>query len=367
MFISIIIFIITLLVLVLIHEFGHFLVAKRFGIKVEEFGFGIPPRLWGKKIGETLYSINWLPFGGFVKLLGEDEVDTITVGKAGRSRDFRAKTVWQRIIVVVAGVSMNLVLAWVLFYIVITTQNFQIIYPTLEPGVFIARAEENLPAQQAGVKLGEKLVAIDGQEISDIDSARKIIKSAEEKSITLTLSDSDGNNPRKVNVIPKKQENGDVLIGVVFSPIPFREYATPADKLFSGITYSWDLTRITFAGLGNVFYELIYGNFGQVSKSVSGPVGLAVVTNDILSSGGIGAVLLPYLWFVGVISLTLSIFNVLPIPALDGGRLLFLVIEAVTRKKVKEDVERMVHQVGFVILITLALLITYSDIRKLLP
>ncbi|MDP3948242.1 MAG: site-2 protease family protein, partial [bacterium] len=100
-------------------------------------------------------------------------------------------------------------------------------------------------------------------------------------------------------------------------------------------------------------------------KSVSGPVGLATITNDILSSGG--AAIIPYIWFVGIISLTLAIFNVLPIPALDGGRLLFLVIEAVTKKKVREDVERMVHQVGFIILIALALLITFSDIRKLFP
>ncbi|MBI2338607.1 site-2 protease family protein [Candidatus Daviesbacteria bacterium] len=355
------------MVLVLIHEFGHFLMAKRFGIKVEEFGFGIPPRLWGKKIGETIYSINWLPFGGFVKLLGEDEVDTITVGKTGKSRDFRAKSVWQRIVVVVAGVTMNLVLAWILFYIVIIAQNFKIIYPALEPAVYIAEVQNDFPAQIAGIKIGEKLVAIDDQRVSSIEQARAFIKSKDSNPLSLTLTNIDGEDARKVTVTPKKQETGDVLIGVVFSPIPFKEYKSLPQKLFSGISYSWDLTRITFVGLGNVFYELIYGNFGQVSKSVSGPVGLAVVTNDILSSGGISAVLLPYLWFVGVISLTLTIFNVLPIPALDGGRLLFLVIEAVTRKKVKEDVEKMVHQIGFAILIALAVLITYSDIRKLLP
>ena len=152
---------------------------------------------------------------------------------------------------------------------------------------------------------------------------------------------------------------------MIFSPIPFREYTNFSEKLFSGITYSFDLTRLTFAGLGKLSGELFSGNFGQVSKSVTGPVGMAAVTNDILSSGG--AVILPYFWFVGIISLTLSIFNVLPIPALDGGRLLFLIIEAVSRKKVKEDVERLVHQIGFVVLIVLAILITYSDIRRILP
>lgn len=350
--------------MVLIHEFGHFLMAKRFGIKVEEFGFGIPPRAWGKKIGETLYSINWLPFGGFVKLLGEDEVDMLTVSKE-KGRDFRTKPVSQRIIVVITGVVMNLLLAWVLFYIVIASQNFKIIYPVIESAVYIAEVEKDFPAQKAGIKAGEKLLSVDSQRVSDIEQARKLIKSKNGMSVTLTLADSDGNNLRKVSVTPKKVEKGDVLIGVIFSPIPFREYRTISQKLFSGITYSWDLTRLTFAGFGKLFQDLFYGNFGQASKSVTGPVGMATITNDILSSGG--AVLLPYLWFVGIISLTLSIFNVLPIPALDGGRLLFLVIEAVTKKKVKEDVEKMVHQIGFIILIALALLITFSDIRKLLP
>lgn len=367
MIFSIIIFVITLLVLVLIHEFGHFLMAKRFGIKVEEFGFGIPPRLWGKKIGETLYSINWLPFGGFVKLLGEDEVDTVTVSQDNKDRDFRTKPVGQRIIVVVAGVLMNLFLAWILFYTVIISQNFKIIYPTLEPAVFIAQVQNGFPAQKAGIKVGEKLAAIDNQAVADIDTARKLIKSKDGNAVTLTLSDIDGKSSRNVTVVPQKQDNGDVLIGVVFSPIPFRQYFSLGEKTLSGISYSWDLTRLTFAGLGSLLQQLVSGNFGQASKSVSGPVGLAVVTNDILSSGGIGMVILPYLWFVGVISLTLSVFNVLPIPALDGGRLLFLVIEAVTKRKVKEDVERMVHQIGFAILIGLAVLITYSDIRKLLP
>lgn len=367
MLLSIIIFIITLLVLVLIHEFGHFLVAKRFGIKVLEFGFGIPPKIWGKKIGETIYSLNWLPLGGFVRLLGEDEVDMVTVGTKGlHSKDFRAKTVWQRIMVVVAGVTMNLVLAWILFYIVIIAQNFKIIYPVIEPGVYIGRVEANFPAQQAGIKPGEKLISVDGQKASDIDTARKLIKAKEGLPVTLTLGDSDGNNPRQVNVTPKKVDK-DVLIGVIFSPIPFKQYSTPVEKLFSGITYSWDLTRVTFIGLGNLIGQLFYGDFGKVSQSVSGPVGLAVITNEILSSGGIMMVLLPYLWFVGVISLTLSIFNVLPIPALDGGRLLFLVIEAISGQRIKENVERLVHQVGFAVLLALALLVTYSDIRKLFP
>src|SRR3989344_5492950 len=128
MILTIIIFILTLLFLVVIHELGHFLMAKKFGIKVEEFGFGIPPRAWGKKIGETLVSINWLPFGGFVKLLGEDEIDKNLLNN---KRSFASQSVFKRIIVVVAGVAMNFILAFILFYFILGFQGFKTSLPLL--------------------------------------------------------------------------------------------------------------------------------------------------------------------------------------------------------------------------------------------
>lgn len=359
MILSVIIFILTLLVLVVIHELGHFLVAKKFGIKVEEFGFGIPPRIWGKKIGETLFSLNALPLGGFVRLLGEDSTDK-SILKDPRS--FAAQKPWKRILVVVAGVVMNLVLAWIIFYSVIIYQNFRIIYPTAEPGAFVGYLQDNFPAKEAGIKPGDKVSRVDGKEVKSIDEARNLIKAKNGQSVTLTISDIDGDNNKEIAVTPKKTETGDYLIGVGFSPLAIKQYETTTEKLFSGITYSWDLTRATFAGLGKLGQDIGSGNVKKASESVSGPVGLAVMSNDILSEGPKAAPF--YLWFVGVISLTLSIFNVLPIPALDGGRLLFLVIEAITGKKVREDVEAMIHQVGFIILLGLAFLITYSDISK---
>lgn len=359
MIFSIIIFIFTLLVLVIIHELGHFLMAKKFGIKVEEFGFGIPPKIFGKKIGETIYSVNALPIGGFVRLLGEDEA-----GKLQSSRDFRAKPVGQRIAVVVAGVLMNLILAWAIFYTVIIYQNFKIIYPTLEQGVYIGYLEKDFPAEEAGIKVGNRILMVDGKDIKKFDDARNFIREKKGQPMTITLSDLDGKNRRDLTVTPKSVEKEGFLIGVGFSPVAIKQYKTPTEKLFSAVTYSYDLTRLTFAGLGKTIGDLLSGKLHAVSQSVSGPVGLATMSNDILSGGR--AALPFYLWFVGVISLTLSIFNTLPIPALDGGRLLFLVIEAITRKKVKEDIERVVHQIGFVLLLALAFLITYSDISKLI-
>lgn len=362
MFISIIIFIFTLLVLVLIHELGHFLMAKRFGIKVEEFGFGIPPRIWGKRVGETTYSINALPIGGFVRLLGEDEVSKNILENP---RSFAHKSVYMRIVVVIAGVLMNLFLAWIIFYTVLLYQNFKIIYPTIEQGVYIGHVENNFPAEEAGITVGERVLKVDGKEVKEFEDARNFIKDKKGKSVTLTLSDIEGKNKKVLNVTPKKIEGENYLIGVGFSPVGIKQYQTTLEKVFSGVTYSWDLTRVTFQGLGKLISDILAGNIKVASQSVTGPVGLANASNNILS---VGKEALPfYLWFVGVISLTLTIFNVLPIPALDGGRLLFLVIEAVTRKKVRAEVERIVHQIGFALLLTLALLVTYSDIRKLLP
>ncbi len=363
MFLSILIFIFSLLILVVIHEFGHFLMCKKFGIKVLEFGFGIPPKIWGKKIGETLYSINLLPFGGFVRPLGEDEPGDVSK-KELSPRDFRAKSVNIRIAVVLAGVVMNLVLAWIIFYTVLIYQNFRIIYPTIEPAAFIGFLEKGYPAEASGIKIGERVLKVDSNEVKALEDARKFIKEKNGQAVTLTLSDIDGNNKRQLQVTPKKTDTGDFLIGVGFSPIAIKEYKTVPEKIFSGITYSWDLTRVTFAGLGKLVSDVGGGNFKTASQSVAGPVGMANMSNDILSGGR--AALPFYLWFIGVISLTLAIFNVLPIPALDGGRLFFLFFEAITGKKVKENWEKNIHQVGFLVLISLALLVTYSDIRKLI-
>lgn len=361
MIFSILIFILTLLVLVLIHEFGHFIMAKKFGIKVEEFGFGIPPRAWGKKIGETLFSINWIPFGGFVKLLGEDEIDKAVLKNP---RSFAAKPVFQRILVVIAGVLMNLFLAWIIFYTVLVAQNFKIIYPALEPAAFIGRVEENFPAKDAGIRVGDRILEVDGKKVEKFEDARKFIKEKQGAEVELKIADIEGKNVKILSITPKKTEDGEYLIGVAFSPIPIKQYSSKTEKIFSGISYSYDLTKATFIGLGRTINNLVSGDFRTASESVAGPVGIAGVTNNILSAGW--QAVLPYLWFVGVLSLTLSIFNVLPIPALDGGRLFFLIIEAIIGKKVKAEVERIIHSVGFAILISLAFLITYSDIRKLL-
>ncbi len=356
---GILIFVIALLTLVVIHELGHFLVAKKFGIKVLEFGFGIPPMIWGKKIGETLVSINWLPIGGFVRLMGEDENPKIVPKENEKGRDYRFKPVGQRIAVVVAGVVMNMVLAWVLFYGVLALQNWRIIYPVSEPVVAVSFVEEHFPAQKAGLQAGDVIKKVDGIEVVSAKELTDIIKSKPDTPIILEIADLDGNQAHIINVTPVKNVDGEGKIGVALSPIPFKEYKTTQERLFSGMTYSWDITKLTFGGLGKLFSDIGNRNFDKASDSVAGPVGLAVQSEGILRLG-----ITTYLWFMGILSLSLAIFNFLPLPALDGGRLFFLYIEAIFGKKVSAEMENKVHSVGMVVLLALAAIIAFSDIQK---
>lgn len=362
MIFTILIFVITILVLVVFHELGHFLVAKKFNIKVLEFGFGLPPKLWGKKIGETLVSLNLLPFGGFVRLLGEDEDDKKYLND---ERSFVAQNVWKKIAVVIAGVFMNLLLAWIIFYVVLISQDFKIIYPAIEPIVSVGQVEEGFPAKESGILMGDRVISANGQVVNDPQTLVTIIKSNQEnRPIELVVSDIDGGSIRTVTLVPRADSSGEKRIGIAFSPIPIKEYKGTFEKLFSGITYSYDATKYTLLGLGKLLTDVKDQNFQKASDQVAGPVGLVVITNNIVSLGS--EAILFYLWFVGIMSLTLAIFNVLPIPALDGGRLFFLLIEAITGKKTNPTFERIVHNVGMIVLMLLMLLITFSDVRKLI-
>lgn len=376
MIFSIFIFIITLLILVVIHEFGHFIMAKRFGIKVEEFGFGLPPRAWGKKIGETIFSINWLPLGGFVKLLGEDEVDKKILENR---RSFAAQIVWKRIAVVVAGVVMNLIFAWLLFYIVLGFSGFKTQLPLLldhhflgvnqqvETMVVIAKVAKDSPAEKEGLKSGERILAINDEQIKDDKQLVSKIKNLAGKEIKLTVSDLQKRSFRTVYVTSRENPpQGQGPLGVALSGfrVANLEYQTSAQKILSGPTHSWNLTVYS----GKIFGRLIgqslsQGSLEPVSTSVSGPVGISSLANAVLTSSEDS--LMPYLDFVALLSLNLAVINLLPIPALDGGRLFFLLIEAISRKRVHAEVERWVHTAGMALLLALIALITYSDIQKL--
>lgn len=365
---AVIVFIIILSVLVMIHEFGHFFMARRGGIEVEEFGFGLPPRLWGKKIGKTIYSINWLPFGGFVRLKGEDPTDK----KKNDKDSFWVKSIPVRTSVILAGVFMNFILAVVIFYVVVIALGFKVNIPLLidhdfkfineTRQVWITDVGEGTPAANAGLAMGDSIRSVDGVAIDSMDKLTEIVRASDGKELTLTLENSVNNQMREVKATPRFNESlGAPALGVGLGELASLNYDTPVQKIFSGFTHSYNTMDYSMRVMGELIgYSIREKDISAVSEGVAGPVGIASATGQALALGPISV-----LQLAGLLSLNLAFLNVLPIPALDGGRFFFLVVEVITRKRTHPTLEKWVHTVGFVVLIGLIMLITFNDIAKL--
>lgn len=366
---TILIFIIILSILVMLHELGHFLAAKRAGIGVEEFGFGLPPRIWGKKIKGTIYSINWLPFGGFVKLIGEDPTDK----RREQKNSFFVKSIGQRTLVVVAGVFANFLLAVLIFYIVLFALNFKISLPFLlehkfrfvnqTSQVIVADVSQNSAAQKAGIKTGDSITAVNGVEVAKIEDLQKIIRSSEGLELTLLLENPVNNKTRTVEVVPAYNEELKApALGVSLGELAVLRYENIGQRVFAGFIHSYN----TVVYSGKVFGEIIGYSIRQrditpVSEGVSGPIGIAAITSQAVALGPVSV-----LQLVGLLSLNLAVINILPIPALDGGRFFFLLFELVTRRRVFPAFEKWAHTIGFALLLGLIFLVTYNDILKLI-
>ncbi len=375
MLFTIIIFIITIGLLVLIHELGHYLAAKKFNIKVLEFGFGLPPRAWGKKIGETIFSLNWLPFGGFVHLLGEDDNKKENLED---NRSFASQHVLKRIAVVVAGVFMNLILAWILYTVVLASQNFQTQIPLLSEHKFVGVNQTNetvilitfvadqSPAQSVGIKAGERVIAFNDQFLKDHTELINLTKQNAGQQIKLTLTDIKKSTYRSIEVTPRVDPpagQGALGIGLDSLQIANLDYNEGWQKLLVGPIHSWNIGAYSVDILGKtIARSFAQRNPQPVLENVAGPIGITGIVDQILK---VNNPLIPYLDFIAALSLNLAVVNILPFPGLDGGRLLFLMIEAVTRKKPHPTFEKYVHTIGLFILIGLIIVITASDIFKI--
>lgn len=365
---SVLIFILILSVLVIIHELGHFLMAKRAGIGVEEFGFGLPPRIWGKKIGGTIYSVNWLPFGGFVKLVGEDVTDK----RRDAKNSFQVKSLSQRATVVVAGVFMNLILAVVIFYVVIIALGFKVNMPLLVNHKFkfvdqtkaplVASVNDNSPAKAAGLAPGDSISAVDGQKVNSVEDLQKVIRGSGGKQISLTVENPVNNKLKTVVATPVYNDSlKNYALGVGLGELVVLNYDKPVQKVFAGFIHSYntvDYSIRVFADL--IGFAVREHNIAPVSEGVSGPVGIAALTKQAVALGPISV-----LQLAGLLSLNLAVLNILPIPALDGGRFFFIIFEAITRRKVNATFEKWVHTAGFAVLIALIVLVSFNDILKL--
>jgi regulator of sigma E protease len=341
--------------LVLFHEFGHFTAAKLMGIKVEEFGFGLPPRAWGKKIGETLYSINWLPIGGFVKLYGEDAEHPEEVTK-DRNRAFFAKEPWKRIIVLVAGVTMNFFLGWLLVSFLLT-QGLMI--PTGK--VRIEEIAPNSPAYSANLQTGDvisKIKTPDGS-ITEIKSNETLVTTVAnylDQELELTILRDE--ESQIVKIVPRKDHpENEGALGVTISDLEEARYSVFQAPIV-GFKHTWLIITSTIAGIKDSLVKVFSNQASQVQ--VAGIIGIGQIVGEAREFG-----IFSLLYVVAVLSINLALINLMPFPALDGGRIPFIVYEAITKKRINPQWETYVHQFGMILLLLLMLLITVNDILRI--
>lgn len=391
MLVTALVFLLILSLLVLIHEAGHFFVAKKLGMKVEEFGFGLPPRLWGKKKGETIYSINWLPIGGFVKLYGEDEAGAGRIAtlkgeekpasKADEKRAFYNRPIWQRTAVVIAGVVMNTLLAVVIYYAFMIIGGFKTELPLLgqhqfflvnqqvKTDIIVSDVNQNSPAAKAGITPLSRILSVNGQKVTTMEAFSGFIKAQEGKEVMIEWQDTQTQKKYKATLIPRvNPPKNEGAIGVVFFPMETvsLSYDTPVQRALSGFTHPANLMAYNFTILQQlVGVSVKEKTVEPISQGVSGPVGIFSLVGTIVDIPDAKERILQLLNLAGLLSISLAFFNVLPIPGLDGGRLFFILIEAVTRRKVNQKFEGYAHAIGMILLIGLILLVTFKDIGQL--
>ncbi|PIT91080.1 hypothetical protein COU17_02210 [Candidatus Kaiserbacteria bacterium CG10_big_fil_rev_8_21_14_0_10_49_17] len=364
---TIITFIIVLLVLILVHEFGHFITAKRSGARVDEFGIGFPPKVVGIRRGETLYSLNLIPFGGFVRIFGEDPTQ-VADDDPDRHRAISNLPKKKQALILVAGVAMNVLLAWVLYIAVLAIGVPAVLEPENQAYVHnealtVGYVVPDSPAEQVGIEAQDIISSIetetaslytpDGEGVSAFIQAHAdeelrivLMRDGEEKTVTVRAESwlIEGEETPAIGISM-------ALVGTLRYPI-HRAVIEGTKETFS------TLYRVA-VGIGGFIYDAL--RFQADLSSVAGPVGIVSLVGVAASSGFTSLLL-----FTALISLHLAVINVIPFPALDGGRLLFLGIESVKGSKIKPAIAQWANLIGFALLILLMVAVTYNDILRLI-
>ena len=325
--------------LIIIHEFGHFIAAKILGVRVNEFAVGFGPKLFSKKLGETTYKANLIPLGGYCAMEGEDE-------QSGDPRAFCNKAAWRRFIIVIMGALFNLLLGFALVAIVLAPEKR---FAT----TVIAGFSKNAVSEQYGLKANDKIISVDGRKIYTTYDLSYAFTNVKDGKIDLVVL-RDGEKTKLDGVkFDTAKENGISYIKVDF-------YVYGKEKTFFGFIGETVSTGISYcAVIWRSLIDLISGKYGI--SAISGPVGVTAAIGSVAKQN-----LKNIMPIAALITINLGIFNLLPLPALDGGRLLFIAVEIVTRKKVPEKYESVVHTAGFILLIAFMLLITAKDIWSLI-
>ncbi len=369
---TVLIFLLVLGLLVFVHELGHFVVARRNGIKADEFGFGFPPRLAGfvwddekkrhrfVKGGEevvsphTVYSLNWIPLGGFVKIKGED-------GEAQDTDSFATKSAWVRIKVLAAGVTMNFILAWALISVVLMMGFPQQVDPEAPVSgprdIQISEVLPNTPAESMGLRFGDRIIFI-GENVKAVSVTQVQEYIAARKGLNATLRVVRGTETLTLNGTPRiDYPKNEGSLGIGLGETEMVSYSW-YESLWQGALTTYHLTAAMLVGIFDILKGLVSGTHEGLA-SVSGPVGIAKLTGQVSDLG-----LAYLLYFAAILSINLGIINILPIPALDGGRIFFILIELVKGSPVSRNTEGIFHQIGFALLLLMMVLVTVHDFSK---
>ena len=365
---AILLFILILLVLVVVHEFGHFIVAKLVGMRVDEFAFGFPPRIFGKKFGETMYAFNAIPLGGYVSIFGENgsEEDKKENGATHHPRAFGNRPWWAQLLVLVAGVTMNMLLALMIFigisYGEVKMSVDDPVYGSRvkNTSIMVTEVSPASPAFRAGI--------IPGSTITKIVNAGASAQLTTATSVVSFIA-SHQNTPFIISYISPDGQKKSTTIAAVYGIIPDKKALGIAleqigtakmglkDAFILGYDRTIMITELTFEGLASVATSAFKGD--DVLESLSGPVGIAKIVGET-SEYGVAAILT----LVAALSINLAIFNILPLPALDGGRMVVVILETVSRRKIPFKYYSWVNIVGFFLLMLLLVVVTINDVRK---
>ena len=349
--INIISVIVLLGVLIFAHELGHFLMAKRAGVGVLKFSLGFGPRILGKKIGETEYLLSLIPLGGYVKLLGESPGEELT--QEDQKRSFQAQTVWKRIAIVAAGPVFNVLLAIMIFTVVNMTG-----LPALTAEVGMTHPDS--AAMESGIEAGDRITAIGGKSVTKWDEISEIVSKSDGMPLLVTLQRK--GLPLEIKVTPKAMKTRNLFgeevelykIGISPTSHTVVQRRNPLSAFGEGIRQTWVISKLTVISIVKMFQ-------GVVSpKTMGGPILIAQIAGAQVKEG-----VVPFLLFMALLSINLAILNLLPIPVLDGGHLLFYGIEALTGREVNLRWREIAQQVGFALLILLMIFVFMMDIERL--
>ncbi|MEX0910449.1 MAG: site-2 protease family protein [Candidatus Paceibacterota bacterium] len=368
---TVIIFLLVISLLIFVHELGHFLAAKLVGARVDEFAIGFPPRLLSKKYGETVYSLNSLPFGGYVKIYGEnpDENTRQIEGEEHKGGDLSLKPKWQQALVLVAGVTFNVILAWLLIsgslMVGAPTQiaDIETKYPQAvisDPALMIVQVSPNSPAETAGLMVGDVISELEvaGNTITSPTAASFMEQIVEGEELILSIER--GSVVLNVKVVPEAGVISDkVAIGVGLDEIGLLKLPVHQALAVGAISTGHMLDSMV-KSFGDLFKILIAGD-KNITEVVAGPIGIASMTRD---ASQLGFVYL--LTFTAFISLNLAVINMIPFPALDGGRLLVLLIEVIIRRPVPPKIVNSLNLIGLALLLILMIVISVGDVGRLL-